>query len=106
MVFNLTFIRSQVFWQQELPSRNLHLFNGSAPMQDTAKPLSRMFPANWDLALTFQRASSPSGKSCQNAGALSALWLGSTIPAFFPKIMKYLSGLLRQFALLPLFARC
>ena len=49
-------IRSQVFWQQELPSRNIHLFNSSAPMQDTAKPLSRMFPRNWGLALTFQRA--------------------------------------------------
>ena len=58
----------------------------------------------WNGYGQTQRASSPSGKSCQNAGSLSALWLASTIPAVFPKIMKYLSALLRQFALLPPFA--
>lgn len=94
--------QSQVFWQRGRPSRNIRLFSVFVPTQDTEKPLSRMFPANWGLALTFQRASSPSGKSCQNAGSLSALWLGSTIPAVFPKTMKCLSVLLKRFApLLP-----
>lgn len=94
--------QSQVFWQRGRPSRNIRLFSVFVPTQDTEKPLSRMFPANWGLALTFQRASSPSGKSCQNAGSLSALWLGSTIPAVFPKTMKCLSVLHKLFApLLP-----
>ena len=46
-------IQSQVFWQRERPLRNIHPFNGSVPMQDTAKPLSRMCPTNWALGLIF-----------------------------------------------------
>ena len=39
-------------------------------------------------------------------GLLSVLWLGSTIPAVFPKIMRFLFVLLKPFVLLLLFVPC
>ena len=75
-------------------------------MPETANPLSRMFPVNWDVASIFQRVSSLNGRSCPSGGSLSVLWRGSTTPAAFLKIMKYLSVLLRQFVPLLLFVLC
>ena len=80
--------------------------NGSVLMQDTAKPLRRMFLANWASVLIFQYALSLSGRSCPRDGLLSVPWLGSTIPADFPKITRYLFVLLRLFVLLLLFVPC
>ena len=74
--------------------------------QVTVKLLSRTFPVNWGLASIFLYASSLNGRSCPSGGSLSVLWRGSTTPDAFPKIMKYLSVLLRRSALLPLFALC
>lgn len=93
----LIHIQSQVFGQREMPSRNIHPFNASVRMRDTAKHLSKMFPKRLDLVLIFQCALSPDGRSYPIAGSLSVLWLGLTIPAVFPKITKYLSILLRLF---------
>ncbi len=87
----------QEFWPQGMPTGNTLLFSGFVPTRDTARPLSRIFPANWGLVLTFQCASSPSGKFCPSVGLLSALWPGSTTPAVFPKTTKYLSILLKPF---------
>ena len=81
-------------------------FNGSVPTQDTAKPLSKMFPVNWALVLIFPHALSPSGRFCPSDGLLSVPWHGSTTPAVFPKITRYLSVLLRPFVLLLLFIPC
>ena len=39
------------------PSRNIHPFNGSVSMQNAAKPLSKMFPVNWLLALIISARS-------------------------------------------------
>ena len=77
-------IQSQGFWQQEMPLRNIHPFNATVPMQDTAKPLSKMFPVNWALVLIFQYGLSLNEKSCPSDGLLSLPWLGSTIPAVLP----------------------
>jgi hypothetical protein len=83
-----------------------HLFSGFVLMPDTAKLLSRMFPVNWGLASIFRRVSSLYGSSCPSGGLLNVLWHGSITPAAFPKIMKYLSVLLRRFVPLPLLALC
>ena len=91
--------RTQTAHQRERPSRNIHSFSGSVPMQDTAKLLSKIFLVNWASVLIFQHALSRSGKSCPSDGLLSVPWLGSTIPAAFPKITRYLSVLLRPFVL-------
>jgi len=99
-------IQRQVFWQQEMPSRNIHLSSASVPMQGIAKRLNRMSPVNWALELIFQYALNPGGRSCPSGGSLGALWPGSTIPAVFPKIMRCLSVLPRLFALFPLFVLC
>ena len=88
-------IQSQVFWQQEMPLKNIHPYNGSTPMQDIAKPLSMMFPANWVSVLIPQYALNPSGRSCPSDGLLNVPYLGSIIPTGFPKIMRYLFTLPR-----------
>ena len=87
----------QEFWPRGTLSRNTHPFSGFVPMRGTEKRLSRMFPANWGLALTFQYVSSLSGNFCPSVGLLSALWPGSATPAVFPKTTKYLSILLKPF---------
>ena len=84
----------------------IYLFSGFVLMRDTARSLSRMFPIYWGLAWIFLYASNLNGRSCPNGGSLSVLWRGSTTPAAFPKITKFLSVLLRRFVPLPLFALC
>ena len=83
-------IPRQEFGLRKKHLRPIHLFSDFVLMPDTAKPLSRMFPVNWGLASIFRRVSSLYGRSCPSGGSESVLWCGSTTPAAFPRIMKYL----------------
>ena len=76
-------IRRQEFWLRKKHLRHIHQFRGFVLAQDTAKPLKKTFPVNWDLASIFQRVSSLNGRSCPSGGSLSVLWRGSTTPAAF-----------------------
>lgn len=51
---------------------NVHPFIGFLPIQDTAKPLGRMHPANWVLTLIVQYALSQSGRLCSGCLLIAA----------------------------------
>ncbi len=102
----ISMIQSRASWRRGKRLKNIRLFGGSAPMPDTAKRLSRIFPENWALGLIFQRGSSRNGKSFQNAGLSNALWLGLTIPDVFLRIMKFLLVPLKLYASFRPFTPC